>query len=332
MLIAAERLPPEASPSAQAGRPRRPSAPGAGFQLAFPDLFPPVPALTGLDRRALLFGHDETPGIVSVTSDRQGRAYVWRRVGGRVVCEEENFPNWFLLSRPELLGDLPVRELGSSELASTPNLAPGEIGLGRLNGENHFQHVVLTDRLDEVEAHVLEAAKLMRGENEAEEPASRLLYVRPPVEQYLTVRGRTYFKGMAYGDLRRMQFDLETTGLGFDLDRIFMVSIKDSDGFTAVLERPGEVDLSAHVDFAALGSAAMRAGARVQGPVGQREFLRDLGIETRAAVLKTAAGARAPEIDAALARLTETGPRGMGELFKVVALTDPKLGALPGFG
>ena len=45
-----------------------------------------------------------------------------------------------------------------------------------------------------------------------------------------------------------------------------------------------------------------------------------------------AAGARAPEIDAALARLTETGPRGMGELFKVVALTDPKLGALPGFG
>ena len=103
-------------------------------------------------------------------------------------------------------------------------------------------------------------------------------------------------------------------------------------GFTAVLERPGEVDLSAHVDFAALGSAAMRAGARVQGPVGQREFLRDLGIETRAAVLMTAAGARAPEIDAALARLTETGPRGMGELFKVVALTDPKLGALPGFG
>ena len=105
-----------------------------------------------------------------------------------------------------------------------------------------------------------------------------------------------------------------------------------SHSFADVLERPGEVDLSAHVDFAALGNAAMRAGARVLGPVTQRQFLRELGIETRAAMLETAAGARAAEIDAALARLTEAGPRGMGELFKVLALADPKLGALPGFG
>ena len=102
--------------------------------------------------------------------------------------------------------------------------------------------------------------------------------------------------------------------------------------FAEVLKKPGEVDLSAHVDFAALARAAARAGARVHGPVTQREFLTELGIETRAAMLKAAAGARAGEIDAALARLTESGPRGMGELFKVVALVDPKLGALPGFG
>jgi len=102
--------------------------------------------------------------------------------------------------------------------------------------------------------------------------------------------------------------------------------------FAQVLERPGEVDLSAHVDFAALARAAARWGARVHGPVTQREFLTRLGIETRAAMLKTATPARAAEIDAALARLTEGGPRGMGELFKVVALAEPKLGALPGFG
>src|SRR6266516_3951409 len=62
-----------------------------------------------------------------------------------------------------------------------------------------------------------------------------------------------------------------------------------SHSFADVLERPGEVDLSAHVDFAALGNAAMRAGARVLGPVTQRQFLRELGIETRAAMLETAA-------------------------------------------
>jgi SAM-dependent MidA family methyltransferase len=103
-------------------------------------------------------------------------------------------------------------------------------------------------------------------------------------------------------------------------------------GFAPLLERPGEVDLSAHVDFAALGRSALRAGARVLGPVTQRAFLRELGIETRAAMLKTSAPACAVEIDAALARLTEDGPRGMGELFKVIALADPRLGALPGFG
>lgn len=102
--------------------------------------------------------------------------------------------------------------------------------------------------------------------------------------------------------------------------------------FAQVLERPGEVDLSAHVDFSALACAAARQGARVHGPLTQREFLTRLGIETRASMLETAAGARAAEIDAARARLTEAGPRGMGELFKAIALADPKLGALPGFG
>ena len=33
----------------------------------------------------------------------------------------------------------------------------------------------------------------------------------------------------------------------------------------------------------------------------------------------------------AAARLTETGAQGMGELFKALAIADPKLGPLPGF-
>ena len=50
----------------------------------------------------------------------------------------------------------------------------------------------------------------------------------------------------------------------------------------------------------------------------------------RAARLKTKATPKqAADIDAALARLT--APDQMGELFKVLAIADPKLGALPGF-
>jgi NADH dehydrogenase [ubiquinone] 1 alpha subcomplex assembly factor 7 len=98
----------------------------------------------------------------------------------------------------------------------------------------------------------------------------------------------------------------------------------------SVLQTPGEVDLTAHVDFAALGRAAAKTGARVCGPLAQGAFLARLGINERAATLKAASPGRAREIDAGLARLTADGPDGMGDLFKVIAIADQQLGLLPG--
>jgi NADH dehydrogenase [ubiquinone] 1 alpha subcomplex assembly factor 7 len=102
--------------------------------------------------------------------------------------------------------------------------------------------------------------------------------------------------------------------------------------FADVLDAPGEVDLTAHVDFAALGRTAAQAGARVHGPLAQGEFLRRIGIEARTATLKAAADpAQSAAIGAALVRLVGTGTDQMGALFKVVGLADPRLGSLPGF-
>ena len=101
--------------------------------------------------------------------------------------------------------------------------------------------------------------------------------------------------------------------------------------FTDPLRTPGEADLTAHVDFAALAQSAEIIGGRIHGPISQRELLRRLGIDKRAAALRAGAPEQATEIDQALARLTAAGPRGMGELFKALAIADPKLGALPGF-
>ena len=96
------------------------------------------------------------------------------------------------------------------------------------------------------------------------------------------------------------------------------------------LAGPGESDLTTQVDFAALARTARREGARTHGPIPQGEFLRRLGIAQRAARLKqTATPQQAADIDSALARLTAADQ--MGELFKVLAIADPKLGALPGF-
>ena len=102
--------------------------------------------------------------------------------------------------------------------------------------------------------------------------------------------------------------------------------------FADPLRRPGQVDLTAHVDFEALAHTAESIGGRVHGPVLQREFLNSLGIDKRAAALKAnASRERAAEIDLARGRLMASGSQGMGELFKAIAIADPKLDSLPGF-
>lgn len=102
--------------------------------------------------------------------------------------------------------------------------------------------------------------------------------------------------------------------------------------FANPLQAPGRVDITAHVDFQALGLAAESMNAGVQGPVTQADFLRRIGIDTRAQALKASASAQqAADIESAVVRLTQSGPTGMGELFKVMAIADPKLGRLPAF-
>ena len=103
-------------------------------------------------------------------------------------------------------------------------------------------------------------------------------------------------------------------------------------GFADPLAAPGDADLTHHVDFAALAQAASAVGAKVHGPVDQGDFLLSLGLRQRAERLKArATAAQAVAIDAAVARLTDTGRTGMGSLFKVLAVSGPDLGPLPGF-
>ncbi|SJZ88394.1 NADH dehydrogenase [ubiquinone] 1 alpha subcomplex assembly factor 7 [Enhydrobacter aerosaccus] len=96
------------------------------------------------------------------------------------------------------------------------------------------------------------------------------------------------------------------------------------------LDRPGETDLTAHVDFAVLAATARAAGAQVFGPTGQGDFLRRLGLEQRTAALKArATPAQRSDIDAASLRLI--APDQMGTLFRVLAVGDTRSPAPAGF-
>lgn len=103
-------------------------------------------------------------------------------------------------------------------------------------------------------------------------------------------------------------------------------AVRDHRG-VGVLDRPGEVDLSTHVDFGALATAS---GARTFGPVGQGDFLKRLGLLQRAESLKArATGTQRAAIDAASLRLIDEGQ--MGTLFRVLAVGDETSAAPAGF-
>jgi NADH dehydrogenase [ubiquinone] 1 alpha subcomplex assembly factor 7 len=102
--------------------------------------------------------------------------------------------------------------------------------------------------------------------------------------------------------------------------------------FADPLKNPGQADITAHVDFQALARAADDLGARVHGPVTQGEFLTRLGIETRAMTLMAKATAEiAEDIAGAMQRLVGGGRGGMGQMFKVLAVSEPNLTSLAGF-
>ncbi|KAK7552074.1 S-adenosyl-L-methionine-dependent methyltransferase [Phyllosticta citricarpa] len=96
---------------------------------------------------------------------------------------------------------------------------------------------------------------------------------------------------------------------------------------------PGEVDISADVDFTALAESAINASPNVEvhGPVDQSHFLESMGIRERAQMLlKHAEGQTGvtedekrqfqERIDAGWKRLVDRGPNGMGKLYKALAI------------
>lgn len=99
-------------------------------------------------------------------------------------------------------------------------------------------------------------------------------------------------------------------------------------GYVNPFESPGEVDLSAHVDFTTLAAAAQAAGAVAWGTVTQRDLLGGLGIDGRTSALARHAPDRAQALLADRTRLMGD----MGMLFKALAVTHPDWPVPAAFG
>jgi DNA polymerase I len=188
-----------------------------------------------------LWGWDATPGIVSVWADGSGRALVWRRLSpGHVVCEQERFRPWLLLSSLDFL-EASARERLTH--ATAPE-RPGSFRYTELSGAGQLRYRVDADELTSLSAAVLQGARRRLGgeQRQLRDLGADVVLALSPEEQYLVASGRTYFGGMAFDDLERLALDLETTGLDARTDRIFLVALCHSNGSSEVLESRGGGD------------------------------------------------------------------------------------------
>lgn len=133
---------------------------------------------------------------------------------------------------------------------------------------------------------------------------------------------------IAFATMEALGARIARSGLGLIAIDYGYATTAIGDSFQAVrahkpvdpLLRPGEADLTAHVNFDALARAAERSGAIAHGVVEQGDFLLRLGLAERAGRLGANKDKAArDQIVADVNRLV--GSDEMGSLFKVLAVT-----------
>lgn len=172
----------------------------------------------------LLFGDPAEPGIIAVEAASNREVEIFRRRDGAVVRERRPLRLFILLAERELMAGF-----------------RGEHTLTPLDGDFRFKYLAEFD-----DANALEAARRHLRQSSGRAggaPDAPWFALTDPIEQHLMLTGMTHFIGMRYGDLRRMQLDIETiTSPGFEFpsaaregDRIIAIALRDSDGFEQVI-------------------------------------------------------------------------------------------------
>ena len=165
-----------------------------------------------------LHGWDATPGIVGIRADSGGEVCVWRRVDGQLSSECDQFKPFVYAQHTD---HIPARS---------------SIEAQRLEGDGFYRYLLSASNAQTLKNALLEGARRSGRTAQSLKDLSEY-YTVGLCEQYLMQTGRTYFHGLEYKDLTRLQFDLETTGLSADAGgKIFMIAVRDSSGFEALLE------------------------------------------------------------------------------------------------
>ena len=149
---------------------------------------------------------------------------------------------------------------------------------------------------------------LLRPPVESDFAPGTVVEIHPQAEAFVTTLGERLTRGLAlfidYGFPEAEYYHPQRTGGTLMCHR---AHLSDTDP----LDRPGEKDITAHINFTGIALAAQEAGLDVLGYTSQARFLINCGLP---ALMQ---GADARTLSAAQKLISE---HEMGELFKVIAL------------
>ena len=178
----------------------------------------------------LLFGDPADPGVVAVEVASKTEIDVYRRLSGMLTRERRPIRLFALVEDIALLEDFsPAHETRA------------------LEGDFRYRVLVTFGSLDALEAARRHLRNVTgKAPNALDAP---YLVLTDPVEQHLMLSGTTFFIGMDFSELRRLQLDIETyISPGFEFpsaaregDRVIAISLTDSTGFERLL-RGTEMD------------------------------------------------------------------------------------------
>ena len=172
----------------------------------------------------ILFGHDSTPGLLAFEVEGLDKIKIFYREAGRTLSESVAFRPFLLLE-----GEKGLKGWG------------GAVEIEPLAGSAPFNRVAFFADLKQ-----LEEAKSYLQKKTGKSPSAAdasYLHISDPVQQYLLFSGKTHFLGLNFGDLKRMQIDIETycqSGFEFpnalrESDRITAIAMADSTGWERLI-------------------------------------------------------------------------------------------------
>jgi DNA polymerase I len=166
----------------------------------------------------LLNGHGIIKGITSIRASKSGNVTLWCRRDNQVIRIKEQFRPFLLTSNIELVKNLPCCSVMT------------------LKGDLDYKYKIEISNYQIFEAELISRYRLLYKSDIEKIHEMEDVKIFNASEQNLIQSGNTYFKGLDFNDLIRMQIDIETTGLLEDKDaKIFMIAIKVSNGIEKVI-------------------------------------------------------------------------------------------------